>query len=225
MRNYYKTNVIKWLKNVFEPKPKCPTKGSNYHIIFNHFFILKTIAMKPIYCLMVILWPFLSKGQIVATEEMPSQPALYLENIVPDLTIHQLLNYKDTCASLSNFRGKLIILDFWSVYCKTCIKALPKLDSLQKEFEGKIQILLITHPSGNNFGIASMKQTFARWAKAGLYIPHLPVATSGNESLIELFPHEYIPHYVWIDSRGKLCAITGYNLMNKQMIETLLNDH
>jgi thiol-disulfide isomerase/thioredoxin len=174
---------------------------------------------------MIILWPGLSNGQASAPLKDISSPPVMVGNIVPDITLHQLINYKDTCANLSDFKGKLIILDFWSVYCKTCIKALSKLDSLQKEFEGKIQIVLITHPSGNNFGIASMKETFTKWARAGLYIPGLPVATSGNENVIAIFPHEYIPHYVWIDAKGRLCAVTSYQLMNKQTILTLLNSH
>jgi len=171
--------------------------------------------MKRIYCFLIFLWPLLSNGQ--------TNNSLSIWNTVPDIELHQLINYKDTSARLSDFKGKLVILDFWSTYCKTCIKGLPKLDSLQKEFDGKIQILLITHPAGSNFGPASIKETFAKWKKAGLYIPAIPVATSGNEAIISMFPHEYIPYYVWIDSKGRILALTSYLLMTKQTIRTLLN--
>ena len=175
---------------------------------------------------MIFFCPVLSSGQAARPVRQISElPILYIGNTVPDVSLHQLLNYKDTCANLSDFRGKWILLDFWSIYCKTCLNALPELGALQKEFADKIQILLIAHPAGKNFGMASMKQTFNNWEKLGLYTPGLPVATSGNERIISLFPHEFIPHYIWIDPNGRLAAITSYKLINRETVKALLINH
>jgi thiol-disulfide isomerase/thioredoxin len=52
---------------------------------------------------------------------------------VPEITISNILNYKDstgkpsTSAKISEFKGKLLILDFWATWCTPCIKYLPEL--------------------------------------------------------------------------------------------------
>jgi len=43
---------------------------------------------------------------------------------------------------LSDFKGKVILLDFWYIACKPCIKASYKLNELQKEFSDRDLIIL-----------------------------------------------------------------------------------
>nr|WP_255431195.1 TlpA disulfide reductase family protein [Pedobacter sp. N36a] len=43
--------------------------------------------------------------------------------------------------TLNDYRGKLIILDFWATYCSPCIRSLNELDSLQKVFDKEIKVL------------------------------------------------------------------------------------
>src|SRR5258708_24341019 len=39
---------------------------------------------------------------------------------------------------------KAVLLDFWATYCAPCISALPKLDSLQRQFSGNLRVVTIT---------------------------------------------------------------------------------
>ncbi len=34
-------------------------------------------------------------------------------------------------------KSKIIVLDFWATWCKPCVKAIPKISELAKEFENK----------------------------------------------------------------------------------------
>src|SRR5258705_5959636 len=52
---------------------------------------------------------------------------------VPDIVFENVLNYKNKKAKLSDFKGKLVILDIWSVGCISCIESFPKLEALQKQ--------------------------------------------------------------------------------------------
>lgn len=48
---------------------------------------------------------------------------------------HQDVNGKDV--SLSDFKGKVVVVDVWATWCGPCIKEIPALQKLEKEYHGK----------------------------------------------------------------------------------------
>src|SRR5688572_14247448 len=73
------------------------------------------------------------------------QVELKIGDLIPDRQFKELVNHVKPSLRLSDFRGKLLILDFWATWCSPCISAFPKLDTLQKTFGKKIQILPVTY--------------------------------------------------------------------------------
>src|ERR1043166_8544255 len=61
----------------------------------------------------------------------------------PNFILTDIEHFPKKTASLNNFRGKWLILDFWTRYCSVCVESMPKTDSLQKEFGKKVQFLLV----------------------------------------------------------------------------------
>jgi thiol-disulfide isomerase/thioredoxin len=47
-------------------------------------------------------------------------------------------------SSLHKFKGKVLIIDFWSVYCIPCINAFPSFNALLKKYDGKLAVLGVT---------------------------------------------------------------------------------
>ncbi|RYD93510.1 MAG: TlpA family protein disulfide reductase [Sphingobacteriales bacterium] len=113
---------------------------------------------------------------------------------------------------LNNYKGKLIILDFWASWCSSCLQQFPKLDSLQVRFKDAVQILLV-NPNIKGDTQAKMQ---GRLKGYGL------TSITFNDSLKKLFPYEFIPHYVWLDGEGKLLAITTANMVNEATIKGYL---
>jgi thiol-disulfide isomerase/thioredoxin len=117
--------------------------------------------------------------------------------------------------SLGDFKDKLIILDFWATWCSPCVAMIPKMDSLQKVFGDKIQVLSVTYQKKEEVlpFLAKLEQV-----KEQKY--HLPVFAD-DDYLRFAFPHTGLPHYVWINS-GIVKSITGYEEVNENNIHALI---
>jgi peroxiredoxin len=60
-------------------------------------------------------------------------------SLAPDFTLNDLNGKKVT---LSQFRGKVVILNFWSIWCGPCLAEMPSLNKLYLEFKDKGLIVL-----------------------------------------------------------------------------------
>ncbi|MCZ4224835.1 TlpA family protein disulfide reductase [Pedobacter rhodius] len=139
---------------------------------------------------------------------------------VPDVIIQNITGLpaydKSTALPLSAFKGKMLILDFWATWCAPCIAMNPKMEALQQQFDGRVQFLPVAYQSYqdvNTFYRKLEKQT-------GKY-PALPMVT-GDTILARLFPHQTLPHYVWIGGDGIVKAITDRQPITAENIEKLL---
>lgn len=170
--------------------------------------------MKLYLCLLLLLCPiFRSTAQGTAIHR--PHHGLRVGDQVPDITIAHILNYKDGTASLSAFRGKLVILDFWDIWCATCIEALPRLDSLQQAFGDSIRILPVTRQP---------EMTTRKFLAHNHYLRGLKITTATQDTLLgKLFPHTQLPHDVWIDPEGRVCAITDAQYINASNIRAVLH--
>lgn len=149
-------------------------------------------------------------------KENAKKEDLVIGEIVPDLELGSIINYFRSSVKLSDFNGKLIILDFWSHSCGACIAAFPKMDSLQKKFGSQIQIIAVNRETTD-----STKRLFKRIKRFN--ITSIPFVTN-DTALEKLFPYHYTPHHVWIDGNRKVRYITdGWNA-NEVNINKYLND-
>lgn len=141
---------------------------------------------------------------------------------VPDITFTHMLNYKSGTANLSDFAGKLVILDFWNSWCTACIEAFPKLDSLQYQFKDQIQIILVNAGGEKHDGREKVEKVLADLKKRTGYFPTLPVSIL-DTILNQSFPHKTVPHEVWISPRGKVIAVTGAGDVTAAHIRSVLS--
>jgi peroxiredoxin len=66
----------------------------------------------------------------------------------PDFT---LLNLQNETVSLSDFRGKVVILNFWATYCPPCRVEIPDFIRLQDQYgkDGLVVLGISTDPNGD----------------------------------------------------------------------------
>ena len=89
-----------------------------------------------------IFMPFLEKrvAKVKAGIQAEEQRASMLagDKPAPDFTFKDLDGKN---VSLSDFRGKWVVIDFWGSWCGWCIKGFPKLKEAYKEYGDKLVIL------------------------------------------------------------------------------------
>ena len=183
----------------------------------------KQIKICSLFTLIILLYSsltFTSKAQ----SSIDIIPSLKVGDQLPEdfwKTKHQTYNGQDlTNQDLSEYKGKLLILDFWATWCGSCISNLPKLSKLQLDFTGKMKVILV-----NCFNTRDNEKKISDfYVKRNdlLPAPQLPTVIN-DRSLLQMFPHRIIPHYVWIDANGTVAAITNSQYINAYQIEQLLS--
>ncbi len=135
---------------------------------------------------------------------------------VPSTQIDKIINYKNISADIFDYKGKLVLIDFFATTCGSCVEALPKIDSLQRLFGDKMQVFTVTN----------YEKEDAVWTnlKRNKYLKNLklPVVV-GGQNLKKLFPYQIISHVAWIGSDGIVKAITGTDYVTASNIQKVLN--
>jgi thiol-disulfide isomerase/thioredoxin len=132
---------------------------------------------------------------------------------VPGISLGKFLNDPQRKTGINDFRNKLLILDFWNTRCKSCIAAMPEIDSLQKKFRDRVQFIYITWNSETD-----VNKLFSR---VKVKKPDLPFIVE-DTVFKNFFPHSGDPLHVWIDSNGYVKAITDAYNTNPETITAYL---
>jgi thiol-disulfide isomerase/thioredoxin len=172
--------------------------------------------MKLKICLMGFLCLFFQ----VNAQTKPTTKHLEVGDKMPDVQITNIMNSKFKTAKISDFKGKLIILDFWNSFCAGCIAGFPKLDSLQRQFKGKIQVLLV-NPESDHETERSMKIVIDRmntWSNLPFKLP----IVFHDKAISENFSFHGVPFMVWIGPDGTIAAIPDKSELTKENIGQVL---
>ncbi len=98
---------------------------------------------------------------------------------------------------LSDFKGKVVILDFWATWCPPCRKGIPDLIELKSEFGKKgVEIIGISVDSQNTIGEVP---SFVKDKKINYPVVYADKKVVGDYGGIESIPTSFI-----IDKSGKI---------------------
>ena len=137
---------------------------------------------------------------------------------MPNIAVSGWLDDSSKIIKMPNlYKNKLLILDFWATWCGACIEETPIMDSLKMIFGNKVDFVVVCYES---------KITINKFFKIHPEDkPKFLSILTGNKNLSILFPHRAIPHEVWINSKGKVIAITSSaDVTAKNISKVLMND-
>jgi Thiol-disulfide isomerase and thioredoxins len=107
----------------------------------------------------------------------------------PDFTIPTMEGGEIT---LSNLRGKPVVLNLWAIRCPPCRVELPYFDAVAKQNENEVTIVAVNIEDN----ISKVKQFFGNSEVSFI------VAVDVNAQVASSYATGYIPTTVFIDSQG-----------------------
>ncbi len=111
----------------------------------------------------------------------------------PDISLKDL---KGKTVKIADFKGKVVLLNFWATWCAPCLAEIPELIKWQKEYENQgLQIIGITYPPTNRV----KTRNFAHRNKI-----NYPILFGSKETKAMFDSGETMPLTVVIDRDGNI---------------------
>lgn len=134
---------------------------------------------------------------------------------MPDFKLDNITHYKLKEASLEDFKGKWLFLDFWFPGCVTCIKSFPKVSAFHEEFKDQALFLLIGVNSQEFWGINNLYERLRKKQ-------NLKMASAYDSVLVKRWSIHSMPHIIIVDPKGIVRHITGGRDMTSDKIRDMI---
>jgi thiol-disulfide isomerase/thioredoxin len=133
---------------------------------------------------------------VMVAASVKAQPRV--GQLAPDIS---LPNAKDSIVTLSSFRGKVVLLDFWASWCGPCRESIPSVIKLYNKYKAK----------GFEVVAVSIDSKRSQWVKAVKYFKmkytSLLDPKGWEADVITSYGIEGIPATYLLDKEGKIVKI------------------
>ena len=113
-------------------------------------------------------------------------------------------------AKLEDYRGKVVLLDFWATWCHGCVKEIPWFVEFEKIY------------GANGLAVVGVSMDEGGWnvVKPFLAKNHVPYRILlGNDATAQRFGIENMPDTFLIDEKGRVAAAYRSGLVDKDDVE------
>jgi peroxiredoxin len=133
-----------------------------------------------------------------------------------------------TAVQLSDYRGKVVLLNFWATQCGGCVLEVPYFVAIQSELKGEgFTVVGISMDRSYE----ELKTADVAWGKVRPFVAahklNYPILM-GDSSLLEAYKLNFLPMTYLIDKSGRTAAVYG-GVVSKDDVEanlkTLLSEH
>ena len=195
----------------------------------SHFYfkVLKSIRALALSALMVSMFSLSAQTprKDSGADGLSSLAALKPGDKIPDAVWNQSLelnyfNGKKKTIKFADLKGKLILLDFWSTGCPSCIEGIPDMELIQHRFKDKVQVVMV-NSKRNKDTPERIKKRFKKYKEDFNYTPVLP--TILNDTLFtSLLPHNTLPTIGIINPEGEFVLNSYASSITEDIIKDFL---
>lgn len=122
-----------------------------------------------------------------------------------------LTNSAGVTVKLSDYRGKVVLLDFWATWCTGCKQEIPWFAEFQKTY------------GGEGFAVVGVSMDEGGWKVVKPFLAETNVPYQillGDSATFQRFGFRNLPDTLLIDRQGRLSAAYTTGLVNKGNVET-----
>ncbi|HHY85960.1 MAG TPA: TlpA family protein disulfide reductase [Verrucomicrobia bacterium] len=148
----------------------------------------------------------------------PSKAEAGVGDVAPDFVTKDLAGKE---VRLADYKGKVVVLDFWATWCGPCLSSMPHTQEVAKRFKDKDVVVLAACTSDS-------QAAFEKWVKENaskypdIVFTRDPNAEGEDQASRKLYGVTGIPTQFVIDREGKIVAsIVGYSPGDKRLEEAL----
>lgn len=109
----------------------------------------------------------------------------------PDFTVFDMDGNE---VKLSDFKGQLVIVNFWATWCGPCRSEMPGFEAVYREYGDKIVFMMVNLPSGET------EKDISAFVKKGGYT--FPVYIDRNSSAAFTYGVNSVPATLMVDRDG-----------------------
>jgi len=173
--------------------------------------------LMSVYCLrvqmaaiIIAIMVLIANGQTYAQQTMQAMPGN------PVAKNFKLKNLDGEFVSLSDFKGKVVMINFWATWCPPCRKEMPSMQRAWEQYQKNDIMMLAVHIGGDVDEI---------WSFVSEYNLDFPVLIDGNSKVSNAWPILGIPTSFVIDKQGKIAyrAIGGREWDSPQLMQMMLS--
>lgn len=138
---------------------------------------------------------------------------MYSENFDPSFSIQSIDGNQ---LSLSDLKGNVVLLNFWSLDCGASLKEIPYLNALALELKNSKFVIVNISLDNSTSRVKSFLKEIDDFIGF-----HLIALNGANSEIAEKYNIRSTPHYVLINREGKIKAFSAPNPSHASLISTI----
>lgn len=168
--------------------------------------VIAIILVVILFVAVKILYNNLSENH--SGDEADKQSDVSSEISAPDFSVYDMEGNK---VSLSSFKGKPVVINFWATWCGYCVNEFPHFENAWKKYGDRVEFMIVDLADGAYETEAKAK---AFIEKAGYTFP---VYFDNDSDAAMKYSATSIPMTIFIDENGNF-VYKRVGAMNEQML-------